>query len=62
MFKRSISVQRKNTQPIMTHVTLPLRRAVEKLARKENISISELSRRSIMEFMAAKNTEEQVEP
>ena len=56
-FRRTIPAQRRNTQPIMTHVTLQVRKAVEKLARKEDISISELSRRLLIEAVA-KNTEE----
>ena len=56
-FRRTIPVQRRNTQPIMTHVTLQTRRSIEKLARQQDVSISELSRRLLIEAVA-KNTEE----
>ena len=59
MFRKTISVQRRNTQAIITHVTIPVRRSIEKLCLKEDISISELSRRALTEFVA--KNEEQVE-
>jgi post-segregation antitoxin (ccd killing protein) len=60
MFRKGIPVQRRNTQAIITHVTIPVRRSIEKLCRKADISISEATRRALTEFVA-KNTEEQVE-
>jgi len=60
MFRKGISVQRRNTQAVITHVTIPVRRSIEKLCRRDDISISELSRRALTEFVA-KRTEEQAE-
>jgi len=39
------------TQPVMCMTTLPLRRAVEKMARKERVSLSEIGRRALAQYV-----------
>lgn len=39
------------TQPIMAMTTLPLRRAVEKMARRERVSLSEIARRALASYV-----------
>jgi len=42
---------RRNTQPVMCMTTLQLRRAVEKVARKEHVSLSEIGRRALAQYV-----------
>lgn len=54
MSERNIPVGERNTQPIMAMVPLKVRAEVEKLARREQVSMSEIGRRALTEFVGKK--------
>ena len=58
MYKRS--VRPRNVQPFMTHITLPLRSALTKVARAQDISLSECGRRALQEFVERETPPKQV--
>lgn len=60
MFKK-VPRSRRCSQPVMVNTTISLRAAVEKLAKQNSVSLAEIGRRALTEFVA-KNTEERVEP
>ena len=59
MFKK-VPRSRRNSQPVMVNTTISLRTAVEKLARQQDVSLAEIGRRALIEYVA-KSTEERVE-
>jgi hypothetical protein len=48
---RLIPSSERNTQPIMSMVPLSLREQVEKLARQSRVSMSEIGRQALTEFV-----------
>ena len=51
MAKR-IAVQERKTAPVITMLPLHVREQVERLAEKEHVSLSEIARRAVLEFVA----------
>ena len=57
MFKK-VPRSRRQSQPIMVNTTIKLRSAVEKLSKQKDVSLAEIGRRALTEFVE-RNAEEQ---
>jgi Ribbon-helix-helix protein, copG family len=61
MAPRKIAAKNRNVAPVISMVPVKLRAAVDRLSRREGVSISEVGRRAIAEFVERNVAEQQQE-
>ena len=60
MAPRKVAAKDKNVASVITMAPVRLRAQVEKLARQERVSVSEIGRRALTEFVGKQVVEQQV--